>query len=144
MEGTRKLLVEKVTNVEGVEELKRGVIDFLKEKFVQLLHLLDDFGRFFTEKVDQLLPPATRAETLNRWLHVGLTVVLPAGLALLFLYYCFRCCCRSCCRRGRAGWAHGKMMKAPGRDGLLMPRDSFESNPLSYFRDLRAGKDLVY
>ncbi|XP_010936430.1 uncharacterized protein [Elaeis guineensis] len=141
MEETRKLLVEKMTNVEGVEELKRGVIDFLKEKFVQLLHLLDDFGRFFTEKVDQLLPPATRAETLNRWLHVGLTVVLPVALSLLFLYYCCRCCCRG---GGAAGRAAGRMMKAPGRGGRLMPRASFEGNPQSYFRDLHAGKDLVY
>lgn len=128
-------LVEEVTSVEGVEELKRGVIEFLKEKFVQLLHLLDDFGRFVTEKVDQLLPPATRAETLHRWLHVGLTVVLPVALAFLVFYYC-------CC--GCAGRSARKMMKAPGRGGIRMPRASFESNPLGYFRDLHAGKDLVF
>ncbi|XP_038975504.1 uncharacterized protein LOC120106603 [Phoenix dactylifera] len=139
MEGARKLLVEKVTDVEGAEEIKRNVIEFLKEKFVQLLHLLDDFGRFFTEKVDQLFPPATRAETLHRWVHVGLTVVLPVALAVLFLFYCCRCCC---CRNG--GRAAGKMMKAPGRGGPLMPRASFESNPQAYFRGLHAGKDLVY
>ena len=35
-------------------------------------------------------------------------------------------------------------MVAPGRGGARMPRGVFESNPRIYFRDLRAGKPLVY
>ncbi|ONK55318.1 uncharacterized protein A4U43_UnF5030 [Asparagus officinalis] len=31
----------------------------------------------------------------------------------------------------------GKMMKAPGRNGELMPRDEFEGDTRTYFRDLR-------
>lgn len=35
-------------------------------------------------------------------------------------------------------------MKAPGRDGALMVRSSFEASPKNYFINLRAGKPLVY
>lgn len=50
------------------------------------------------------------------------------------------CCCWflwGCCCRGTAG----KMMKAPGRKSTWMYRHKFESNPRSYFRDLRGKKD---
>lgn len=44
------------------------------------------------------------------------------------------CCCCGCA-------TSSKRMKAPGRGGrVIMPRASFESNPRTYFRNLRAGK----
>ncbi|KMT08904.1 hypothetical protein BVRB_6g136240 [Beta vulgaris subsp. vulgaris] len=47
----------------------------------------------------------------------------------------FRMCCCCCCFRRSS-----KMMKAPGTDGeLFIPRDYFESDPRSYFANLRAN-----
>lgn len=132
MEGLRKLLVEKAREVKGADELKESVTEFVKEKLAQLIHVLQDAIGFLAEKLDLVFPPETRAETLHRWLHVGLTVVLPVAVVLLCLYCC-------CCRRRT-----GRMMRAPGRHGALMPRASFEGDPRGYFINLRAKKDLVF
>ncbi|CAA2952046.1 Hypothetical predicted protein [Olea europaea subsp. europaea] len=50
---------------------------------------------------------------------------------LILLVFLLGCCCR-----GTAG----KTMKAPGRKSTRISRDKFESNPRTYFRDLR-GKN---
>ncbi|KAJ8512561.1 hypothetical protein OPV22_002995 [Ensete ventricosum] len=142
MESMRKLLVEKAGELKGVDELKESVVELLKEKLAQLIHVLQDAIRFLAEKLDLVFPPETRAETLHRWLHVGLTVVLPVAVVLLCLYCC---CCRGnrcCCGVGRRGT--GRMMRAPGRHGAFMPRASFESDPRGYFINLRAKNDLVF
>lgn len=54
---------------------------------------------------------------------------------LRFLQRCFGVCRRWCCCCGRASY---KMMKAPGRN-YTMRRSVFESNPRSYFQDLRSS-----
>ncbi|KAH7689946.1 hypothetical protein IHE45_02G015000 [Dioscorea alata] len=160
----RRLMVKKliiIRQVVGGEEgeVKEKAKDFIQQTLTLILHFLGNLVDFFTKKLDELLPPETRDETLKHWLHIGLTIVLPILLILLFLYCCccsclhccslfFRAsikmtkaCCRSChrccicCFRGSR-----KMMKAPGRHGTLMPRNSFEANTRGYFRDLR-GKD---
>ena len=135
----RRLMVEKliIKEVVGGEEgdVKEKVKDFIQQTLTLILHFLRNTVDFFTKKFDELLPPDTRDETLKHWLHVGLTIVLPILLILLFLYCCCRCCCRCCCFR-----VARKMMKAPGRNDTLIPRNSFEANPRGYFRNLR-GKD---
>ncbi|KAL8268776.1 hypothetical protein R6Q59_002574 [Mikania micrantha] len=55
------------------------------------------------------------------------------------IFRCIRCCL--CCGR-RSGV---RMMKAPGRPSMRLPRSAFEGNPRGYFRSLR-GKpnNFVY
>ncbi|KAL5993788.1 hypothetical protein ACLOJK_038145 [Asimina triloba] len=115
---------------------KEGVGDFILKKLSELLILLENFVAYVVEKVNEAFPAETRSEQLKHWLHVAAPWVL--GLVLLLL--CFRCC-RSCCCRCCKTWNILKMMKASGRN-YRMPRHAFESNPRSYFRDLR-GKSIV-
>jgi len=136
MEGTRKLLlVEKISEVGDFGgDTKDSIRDFILKKLHLILHFLENTWGFLAEKLNEVLPPERR----SHWVHVGLTLVLPIALALLCLYCCCKCCC---CSSGRGA---GKMMKAPGRRGALMPRASFAGNPKGYFSGLRANKPLVY
>ncbi|RCV13897.1 hypothetical protein SETIT_2G383200v2 [Setaria italica] len=114
----------------------------VKAKAAEILAYLATLFSALAKKVDELLPPDTRSETLRQWLHVAVTVVLPAALGALVLLCVARCCWRCCCARNRA--PRGRLMVAPGRGGARMPRDVFEDDPRRYFRDLRARKPLVY
>ncbi|GAB4840149.1 hypothetical protein Ancab_020912 [Ancistrocladus abbreviatus] len=58
------------------------------------------------------------------------------GLVLLL---CF-CCCKKCCCRG--GRRSVRMMRAPGREGVVIPRNVFARNPMLYFQNLRAGRPI--
>lgn len=108
----------------------------VKAKAAEFVAYLAALFAALAAKVDELLPPETRSETLRQWLHVAVTVVLPAVLGALVLH----CCCGRA--RGSRGGRH--MMVAPGRGGARMPRGVFEGNPRGYFLDLRARKPLVY
>ncbi|KAK9266775.1 hypothetical protein L1049_012663 [Liquidambar formosana] len=122
-----------------------NMMNYVVEKLKELLLMLENFGAYVLDKVDEVFPPETREEKLRHWLGV-IAPYLIAGVALLMLFWC----CRRCGCRGngivtmmkvphRAGIGIVKMMKAPGRN-FWMPRNAFESNPSSYFRNLRAKK----
>ncbi|CAO1939432.1 unnamed protein product [Urochloa humidicola] len=130
-------------DLDGAGDFLSGLWELVKEKAAELAAYLATLFAALAEKADELFPPETRSETLRQWLHVAVTVVLPAALGALVLFYLARCCCGCCCARGARGGA-GRLMVAPGRGGARMPRGAFESNPRGYFRDLRAQKPLVY
>ncbi|PUZ72852.1 hypothetical protein GQ55_2G428400 [Panicum hallii var. hallii] len=128
-------------DLDGAGDFFSGLWQLVRSKAAELVAYLAALFSALARKVDELLPPETRSDTLRQWLHVAVTVALPAALGVLVLFYVARCCWRSCCcaRGGRR-----RMMVAPGRGGAHMPRDVFESNPRGYFLDLRARKPLVY
>uniref|UniRef100_A0ACD5WQC7 Uncharacterized protein n=1 Tax=Avena sativa TaxID=4498 RepID=A0ACD5WQC7_AVESA len=122
-------------DLDGAAHLLSALWELIKAKAAALAAFFASLLAALAKKADELFPPETRSETLSQWLRFGVTVVLPALVLLCFL----RCCWRCCCARGRGG----RMMVAPGRRGVRMPRDAFEANPRSYFRDLHAKKALV-
>ncbi|KAL6611384.1 hypothetical protein ACP70R_039312 [Stipagrostis hirtigluma subsp. patula] len=127
-------------DLDGAGVFFSGLWHLVKAKAAELAAYLATVLAALARKADELFPPGTRSETLRSWLHVAVTVVLPASLGALALFCLARCCCRCCCARGR----RGRMMAAPGRGGARMLRGAFEANPRGYFRDLRTGKPLVY
>ena len=124
----------------GAGDFFSGLWQLIKAMVAELVAYLATLFSALARKVDELLPPETRSEALRQWLHFAVTVALPAALGALALLCVARCCWRCCCR-ARGG---RRLMVAPGRGGARMPRGVFESNPRIYFRDLRAGKPLVY
>ncbi|KAI7995093.1 hypothetical protein LOK49_LG11G01108 [Camellia lanceoleosa] len=147
-------LGEKEGAMGEVEKWMNIVMDKLKE----LLVVLEDFGSSLIAKLDEVFPPDSRGDQLRHWLHVAAPFLIAAAVLLIMCLCCrcFFCCCsgmmslcrrccsgimslcrRCCCCCGRGV----KTMKAPGRN-YRMPRSTFESNPRSYFRDLR-GKPLL-
>ncbi|KAJ8631831.1 hypothetical protein MRB53_025154 [Persea americana] len=120
-------LVEKLAEVFSPVEKIQHVGKFLLEKLHEFVHLFENFWSFLVKKLDEVFPPETRAEKIKHWLEIGLPVALPAALLLLCI-----CCCGTCWLRRSI-----KMMKAPGR-GYMMPRHVFESDPRSYFINLRS------
>ncbi|KAJ1291793.1 hypothetical protein BS78_02G343800 [Paspalum vaginatum] len=130
-------------DLSGAGDFFSGLWQLIKAKAAELVSYLTALFSALAKKVDDLFPPDTRSEALGRWLRVAVTVVLPAALGALVLLCLARCCWRCCCgRRARGGG--GRYMAAPGRHGARMLRGVFEDNPRLYFRDLRAGKPLVY
>lgn len=130
-------------DLDGAGDFFSGLWQLIKAKAADLVAYLAALFAALAEKVDEVFPPETRSETLRQWLHVAVTVVLPAVLGFLVLCCVGRCCWRCCCA-GRGAAHGGRFMTAPGRGGARMPRGVFENNPQLYFRDLRAGKPLVY
>ncbi|TVU00093.1 hypothetical protein EJB05_54508, partial [Eragrostis curvula] len=126
----------------GAGEFLSSLWQLAKAKAAEAAAYLATLLAALARKADELFPPETRSETLRLWLHVAVTVLLPAALGLLVLYWIARCCCRCCCCCARAA-ARRRSMAAPGRGGARMPRDVFEDDPRRYFRDLRARKPLV-
>ncbi|KAF5175889.1 hypothetical protein FRX31_034526 [Thalictrum thalictroides] len=57
----------------------------------------------------------------------------PYMFGLIVLFALLLVCC---CKKGCSSSSSGKMMKAPGRDYMML-RDDFEASPRSYFRELR-------
>ncbi|KAF3340853.1 hypothetical protein FCM35_KLT09697 [Carex littledalei] len=197
MQGARKLLITQVTDhfntnilqflheklilllqfITGIfTYLPEKFLHFLHEKLILLLHSITGIFTYLSEKFDEIFPPETRSETVQHWLHILLTVVIPACLAIFVFCLCFRflsqvflCCCRFCCWCCATAfrmicWSFsqvigavsqcccccfqhsgyvGKMMKAPGRAGVVMLRATFEASPRLYFMGLRAGQPLV-
>ena len=127
-------------DLDGAGDFFSGLWQLIKAKVAELVAYLATLFSALARKVDELLPPETRSEALRQWLHFAVTVALPAALGALALL-CVARCCWCCCCRARGG---RRLMVAPGRGGARMPRGVFESNPRIYFRDLRAGKPLVY
>ncbi|RLN35252.1 uncharacterized protein C2845_PM03G12380 [Panicum miliaceum] len=123
-------------DLDGAGDFFSGLWQLVRSKAAELVAYLAALFSALARKVDELLPPETRSETLRRWLHVAVTVALPAALGALALLCVARCCCA---RGGRR-----RLMVAPGRGGARMPRGVFESNPRVYFLDLRARKPLLY
>lgn len=120
----------------GIDEVKKYVIEKLKEVFL----LLNNFSGQFLHWFDKVFPPETRKNKINHWFHVALPFLIATLVFALISYCCYCCCCRG---RGR-GRGRGRTMKAPGRN-CRMPRSTFESNPRDYFQNLRAypGDELV-
>ncbi|OVA11010.1 hypothetical protein BVC80_1745g23 [Macleaya cordata] len=110
---------------------------FILEKLKELLLVLENFGRYLEEKLNTLIPPDVRDSKIYPWLiYVGLPVTMGVLFLILFCWCCKRCCRCCCCSRSRGNY---KMMKAPGRD-YRMRRSDFESDPRSYFLDLRGKR----
>lgn len=111
----------------GEENVKYDVIEKLKKVLVFMQYWWEEVIHW----VDKVFPPETRADKFSYWVQVG-TPFLITGLVLLMLI----CCCKLCCCSGRRSV---RTMKAPGRN-IRMP--AFESNPRSYFQNLRSGKSI--
>ncbi|TVU38046.1 hypothetical protein EJB05_11393, partial [Eragrostis curvula] len=82
----------------GAGEFFLGLWLLVKEKAAEVAAYLATLLAALARKADELFPP----ETLRLWLHVAVTVLLPAALGLLVLYWIARCCCRCCCCCARA------------------------------------------
>ncbi|XP_037488908.1 uncharacterized protein LOC119367528 [Triticum dicoccoides] len=127
-------------DLDGAGRFLAPLWQLIKQKATELAAFLAGLLAALAKKADELFPPETRSETLAQWVRIGVTVVLPAALGALVLFWLARCCCSCCCGRRRGG----RTMVAPGRHGARMPRNAFEDDPRTYFRDLRAKKPLVY
>ncbi|XP_002460991.1 uncharacterized protein LOC8081537 [Sorghum bicolor] len=131
-------------DLDGAGDFFSGLWQLVKAKAAEVVAYLATLFAALAEKADEVFPPETRSETLRQWVHVAVTVVVPAVLGALVLRCVARCCWRCCCAGGGRAARGGRFMAAPGRGGARMPRGVFENNPRDYFRDLRAGKPLVY
>lgn len=120
-------------DLDGAGDFFWGLWQLVKAKAAEAAAYL---AALFAALADEIFPPETRSETLRQWMRVA----VPALVVALVLCCCWRCCCRAC-RRARGG---RRFMAAPGRGGARMPRGAFENNPRLYFRDLHAGKPLLY
>ncbi|KAK1273196.1 hypothetical protein QJS04_geneDACA023303 [Acorus gramineus] len=129
-------------------------IGIASKKLTETLHFLFNLGGQAMKKIDEVFPPQTRSETLQRWTDVGETFIFMAlqkikeGLLLLF-HLVETSWSGSTPNRliklgasvvlaVAVGWmflGKGKTMKAPGRD-YRISRRSFEKNPKGYFRNL--------
>ncbi|KAI8539371.1 hypothetical protein RHMOL_Rhmol09G0177700 [Rhododendron molle] len=107
-------------------------INYIVEKLKEWLIVIENFGENLIKKVEEYLSPEARREQLKHWLIAA--AIFIAGVVVLIT--CLRCCCRG--GRGRAP----RMMRVPGRYPSRMPRDVFEGNPRSYFRNLRANTSI--
>uniref|UniRef100_A0A5B7BZW9 Uncharacterized protein n=1 Tax=Davidia involucrata TaxID=16924 RepID=A0A5B7BZW9_DAVIN len=103
-----------------------SVINYVLEKMKELVLVVENIGGYLVGWLEKVLPPETRGKQLIHWLKV----VAPFIITMVVLFTCCRCCCRG-------GRRSVKMMKAPGRN-YRMPRHVFESDPRSYFLNLRA------
>ncbi|GAB4840147.1 hypothetical protein Ancab_020910 [Ancistrocladus abbreviatus] len=115
----------------SAKDLLSYVLMKLKEWFFAVWHFIE----YLAGKIEEIFPPETRSKTLHRWLAVALPCLI-GGLVLLL---CF-CCCKKCCCRG--GRRSVRMMRAPGREGVVIPRNVFARNPMLYFQNLRAGRPI--
>ncbi|PWZ40767.1 hypothetical protein Zm00014a_037158 [Zea mays] len=127
-------------DLDGAGDFFWGLWQLIKAKAAEAAAYLAALFAALAEKADEIFPPETRSETLRQWMRVAVSVVIPALVVALVLCCCWRCCCCAC-RRTRGG---RRFMAAPGRGGARMPRGAFENNPRLYFRDLHAGKPLLY
>ncbi|XP_055815266.1 uncharacterized protein LOC129885077 [Solanum dulcamara] len=115
----------------GTEEVKNNVI----EKSKELSLLLDNFSGQFLSWFDKVFPPDTRKDKINHRFHAALPFLIAAMVLAIISTYCCYCCCFR-------GGGRGLMMKAPGRN-CRMPRSTFESDPTSYFRNLRSYPGII-
>ncbi|XP_058183101.1 uncharacterized protein LOC131301026 [Rhododendron vialii] len=112
--------------LEKLKEIGRAMspqewINFVREKLMEFLAVLEHFGKIFMEQ-------------LIHWARVGAPYIVAAAALWILLRY-FRCCC---CRVVRGGGSVAKTMIAPGTRGTVrILRAPFEANPAAYFRGLR-------
>ncbi|KAL3501526.1 hypothetical protein ACH5RR_035975 [Cinchona calisaya] len=112
-----------------------SVLNLIGEKFKELWMAIENFWGQFLGWFDKVFPPETRADKLHQWLHIALIILIVVA-AVVVLFSCVYYCCKWCCCGG--GRRRGvRMMRAPGRN-CWMPRQDFESDPRSYFSNLRA------
>ncbi|URD96735.1 hypothetical protein MUK42_31455 [Musa troglodytarum] len=162
----------KVKEAEGAVKSSWELIsEPLKEKVPLLCLLWDDVVGFLVGNLEGVLPAAASPEALRILVQLVLATTLLC-LSLAFLCYClkgtfntivfvastvikaFTYCLkgafkmvtspatlfrRCCCFFFRGA---GKTMKAPGRNGLRIPRATFEFDPKRYFLDLRANAPM--
>ncbi|URD98497.1 hypothetical protein MUK42_31470 [Musa troglodytarum] len=162
----------KVKEAEGAVKSSWELIsEPLKEKVPLLCLLWDDVVGFLVGNLEGVLPAAASPEALRILVQLVLATTLLC-LSLAFLCYClkgtfntivfvastvikaFTYCLkgafkmvtspatlfrRCCCFFFRGA---GKTMKAPGRNGLRIPRATFEFDPKRYFLDLRADAPM--
>ncbi|KAI3796305.1 hypothetical protein L1987_38972 [Smallanthus sonchifolius] len=123
--------------------------------FSKVVSAISNFFQYLTGLFNDEVPPDTRDEQIHD-LFDGATPYLIGAVVLITCLCCwscilsciscifvglfnavrsvFRCirCCLCCGTRSAR-----KMMKAPGRPSMRLPRDAFEGNPRGYFRSLR-------
>lgn len=110
------------------KEMMKFVMEKMKEVWIAM-------GEFWGQLIDwfeKVFPAETRGEKVHHWLAVALPFMIAGAVLITLCCCCYKCCCSSCRGRGRV-----RTMKAPGRN-CRMPRSAFESNPRSYFQNLRA------
>ncbi|XP_068669569.1 uncharacterized protein [Aristolochia californica] len=130
---------------QGVTGSGNGTGNFIVEKCRQFLLMLRNIAVFLAEKLEHILPPGARSETHHHW-FVAVFLVLLAAVILLITVPVLLCCLKClihlikgvvtsifpCFSSGE------RMMRAPGRPGVWIPRDVFQSDPGEYFRLLHA------
>lgn len=106
--------------------VQENVKDYAPEKLKEVLVLMQ---YWWEEAIHTVFSPET-IHKFNYWVQVG-SRFLVAWLVLLLLMFCCKCC-------GRGGGGRSqRTMRAPGGN-YRMPRNEFERNPGSYFRNLRS------
>lgn len=83
---------------------------------------------------EKIVKEAGKNDSVKKYASI-VGIVIVVFIALVCVYKCCKCFCACMC--GRRGRGRGRIMKAPGRDGLIIYRDPFERNPRDYFRRLR-------
>ncbi|KAJ0462126.1 putative protein egg apparatus-1 [Helianthus annuus] len=131
--------------------------------FSNIISTVTSFFQYLTDLFNQTFPPEKRDEQIHWLLHgatpylIGAAVLITCLCCCSCLLSCISCifrglyngvcsffrCIRSClCCGARTG---RRMMKAPGRPSMRLPRSAFEGNPRGYFRDLRGQpNNFVY
>ncbi|KAI3744178.1 hypothetical protein L1987_57254 [Smallanthus sonchifolius] len=142
------------------EDLPENQTNPVGDIFSKVISAISNFFQYLTGMFNQEFPPDTRDEQIHRWLD-GATPYLIGAAVLITCLCCWSCIlsCISCIFVGLFNAVHSffrclcccgtrsarRMMKAPGRPSMRLPRDAFEGNPKGYFRSLR-GKpnNFVY
>lgn len=122
----------------------RDFNQFILQKLKELMMALNNFWDYLVDEWNSRRPSDVKISEFFSWIkETGLPWLIRnryqvlGGILIVCLLFWFlkRCCC-CCCSERRVRYY--RMMKTPGRD-YRMRRDDFESDPRSYFQDLRGG-----
>ncbi|MFS8028074.1 putative protein egg apparatus-1 [Helianthus anomalus] len=145
------------------DDLPENLTNPVGDIFSNIASAITTFFHYLTDLFNQTFPPEKRDEQIH-WLLHGATPYLIGAAVLITCLCCCSCLlsCISCIFRGLynvvcsffrcirwclcCGARSGRrMMKAPGRPSMRLPRSAFEGNPRGYFRDLRGQpNNFVY
>ncbi|OIT36375.1 hypothetical protein A4A49_10463 [Nicotiana attenuata] len=131
-----KLNVESITKatMEKLKEIKpENMVENAKEIVKKSTPILANFVKtsfdWLLERIPQHPMISTTKEKMSNWMKkspLSFTNISIGSVLILLFYWCCK--------------GKGKTMKAPGKKNARISRSSFESNPKSYFRDLRSKK----
>lgn len=89
---------------QATDHFNLNILQFLHEKLILLLQFITGIFTYLPEKFLNFLHEI-RSETVQHWLHILLTVVIPACLAIFVFCWClpllsqvFLCCFHLICR----------------------------------------------